>query len=184
MAATTNGSLRFLSSTQPGFDDSSWATGATGLGFDQATGFAVTTLVSNLSSVPNLASAEQVVNTPGDQAAVYDATSSVLNFAGVGAGGHYTSTVTKFPGLGMGTETDNFVVDADGSITIPAAGQYTFGVNSDDGFGMSIAGATFSNGVHTTSIGGDSFACDALQAPTDSFATATFPGGRHRIAWL
>ena len=172
--APTNNSLG-LSWTQPGFNDSSWASGPTGLGYDQATGFAVTTYVSNLGSIPNLATADGVVTDPTEQSATYNATTSVVNFAATGAGGHYTATVDAFPGLKLGTETDNFVVDADGSITIPAAGQYTFGVNSDDGFGMSIPGATFSNGVNATTASGDTLAYDGLRGTGDTFATATFP---------
>ena len=172
--APTSGALG-LSWAQPGFNDSGWSSGQTGLGFDQATGFHVTTYVSSLGSVPNLATAQQVVSTPSYQASTYAATTSVVNFAGVGAGGHYTSTVDGFPGLKLGTETDNVVVEADGTITIPAAGNYTFGVNSDDGFSMSIAGATFSNGVNATYAAGSTMAYDALRGPGDTLATATFP---------
>ncbi len=180
--APTNNSLG-LSWTEPGFNDSSWASGPTGLGFDQANGFAVTTYVSNLDSIPDLATADGVVTNPTEQASTYNATSSVVNFAATGAGGHYTATVDAFPGLQLGTETDDFVVDADGSITIPAAGEYTFGVNSDDGFGMSIPGATFSNGVNATTASGDTMAYDALRPPGDTFATASFPAaGTYNLA--
>lgn len=43
----------------------------------------------------------------------------------------------------LGSNIDNFVLVAESSVFIPIKGMWTFGVNSDDGFGLSITG----NGV-------------------------------------
>ena len=45
-----------------------------------------------------------------------------------------------FPSLGIGPEVDYFATQALATITIPTAGTWTFGVNSDDGFGLTISG--------------------------------------------
>ena len=39
----------------------------------------------------------------------------------------------RFPNDEVGTDDNNFAIHARGEIVIPAAGEYTFGVNSDDG---------------------------------------------------
>ena len=44
----------------------------------------------------------------------------------------------------IGTETDYYVMQANGTITIPSAGNWTFGANTDDGFSATINGTTFS----------------------------------------
>ena len=44
-----------------------------------------------------------------------------------------------------GTAEEQFVLEATGLLVVPAAGTYRFGVNSDDGFQLTVAGATVSN---------------------------------------
>src|SRR5205085_5250187 len=77
-----------------------------------------------------------------------------------GGQGNYASDFT-FPGLTIGTDVEDFVVEATATITIPSAGQYTFGVNSDDGFRLTIG--SFVN------------VCDCLRGPGDTLATFNFP---------
>ncbi|HEX5244154.1 MAG TPA: PA14 domain-containing protein [Tepidisphaeraceae bacterium] len=74
---------------------------------------------------------------------------------------------STFPNLPTGTTTtdqtgtDNFAIEATGNIIIPAAGAYTFDVNSDDGFYLKIG----TNHIQVVN--------DRLNA--DTLATYTFP---------
>ena len=45
-----------------------------------------------------------------------------------------------FPGLVQGTDSNNFAVLATSTVTIPSAGQWTFSVNSDEGFRLTLTG--------------------------------------------
>jgi len=65
-----------------------------------------------------------------------------------------------FPGHAVGADVDDFVVEATATITIPLAGDYTFGVNSDDGFGLTV-------GTNTVSFAG-------LRGASDTVGTFTF----------
>ena len=137
---------------QPGFNASSWASGPTGLGYATAPGFATTLYRSNLTStIGSVETAETVINTPADQASVVNETEPVLDFEDSGGVGHFTSRQTAFPGMTIGEGLSNFVMQATGTIKVSAsqAGYYTFGVNSDDGFMLTITGANFSNGAST-----------------------------------
>ena len=85
-------------------------------------------------------------------APIITATTPTINFVQSGGGGQFNGagTASTFddetttPGLPAGDQ-DNYVVEATTSIWIPAAGRYTFSVNSDDGFGLSITGASLLN---------------------------------------
>ena len=77
-----------------------------------------------------------MIATPSQQTAFYQQTEPVVNYNDTRGEGHYTTNTTP-AWLGV-TEHDNFVVEATGIITIPAAGTYTFGVNSDDGFELKV----------------------------------------------
>ena len=61
-----------------------------------------------------------------------------------------------------------------GLIYIPAAGTYTFDVNSDDGFSLTIGGANFISGTNTTSLTSTSFAYDAGRGEADTLGVANF----------
>ena len=73
-------------------------------------------------------------------------------------GGHFAG-YSAFPGTSPGHEQD-FAAQATGEIHIPAAGDYTFGVSSDDGFSLAI-------GAHTMSFAG-------LRYPAESYGTFSF----------
>ena len=70
-------------------------------------------------------------------------------------------------------------------IYVPSAGNWTFDCDSDDGFSVTITGATFSSGTNVTSVGGTSFAYDGGRGATDSFGVANFPAaGYYPISLL
>src|SRR6185503_8893607 len=105
------------------------------------------------------AGAEAVINTPSQQSAVYTANAGVINYFNSGDLAHYNPDNT-FPGFAINNDQDDFVTEATGIITIPSAGQWTFGVNSDDGFRLTV--------------GSFSVECDCLRGPTDTLSTFTF----------
>ncbi len=147
--------------TQPGFSDTGWASGPTGLGYvSMVPGFAVTEYKSNLSSVSSVAQAQSVIDTVSNQSWTASETASVVNYMNTGGGGEFSSGDRTFPGMSIGTEVDCFVTQATGRVHIPSAGNWTFGVNSDDGF--------------TCTVNGQTFAYDGLRGPGDSFGTVTF----------
>jgi hypothetical protein len=155
----TNGVLG-VSWTPTNFVDSAWLAGTNGAGYESTVpGFSVKNFKANIV-VNTLADAENVIATPGLQSAVYSENRSVVNYFNTGSVGNYASDFT-FPGLTIGVDVEDFVTEATATITIPAAGQYTFGVNSDDGFRLTVG--SFVN------------VCDCLRGPSDTLATFNFP---------
>jgi hypothetical protein len=73
-------------------------------------------------------------------------------------GGLFPNSV-PFPGTSTGHEK-NFAEDVTGNIEIPKAGDYSFGVSSDDGFSLTV-------GSHTMSYPG-------LRSPAESYSTFDF----------
>ena len=182
--APTDGSL-VASWTEPGFPDTAWASGPTGLGYSSATvsGFATTLYKANTLTVASVAQAETITTTPSDQSSAESQTEGALNFLDGGGSGHFSND-NPFPGMALGEGLNDYVLKATGTLTITAsqAGYYTFGVNSDDGFTLTISGASFSNGVNTTTCSGGTMACDKLQAATDTLATTKLAAGTYPIS--
>jgi hypothetical protein len=147
--------------TQPGFNDSGWASGPTGLGFvNLVPGFAVTNYKSNLSSISNVAQAQSVIDNVSNQSWSDSETAGVINYMNTGGGGEFPSGDNPFPGMPINADYECFVTKATGLVHIPSAGSWTFGVNSDDGFSCTVNGQTF--------------AFDGLRGPGDSFGTISF----------
>ena len=158
MFVPTNSNLG-LNWTQSVFDDSKWTNGATGIGYETVTpGFAVRNIKANIH-IGGLADAEAIIANPSLQTIVYSENTPVINYANTGQGDNYAGNVT-YPGFKMGVEIDDFVVEATGSITIPTPGVYTFGVNSDDGFSLTV-------GSFTSSFAG-------MRGATDTLGTCNF----------
>jgi hypothetical protein len=128
---------------QAGFNDSSWISGTTGVGYETAVaGFAVYNYVANIG-VCDLATAQGVISNPAQQSAVFAENAAVINYLNTGASANYGNDRT-FPGLTINADQDNFVIEATATITIPAPGNWTFGVNSDDGFSLTIGSFSMS----------------------------------------
>ncbi|MHB1036931.1 MAG: lamin tail domain-containing protein [Pirellulales bacterium] len=137
-----------------------WGDGTTGIGFESSVpGFAVSNYVANLV-VDSLATAESVIITPGKQSAVYSENAATVNYVNTGDGAHFLSDRTV-PGFTINVDRDDYVIEAKGTVTIPAAGDWTFGVNSDDGFGLNVG--TFRMEYPNQ------------RGPADTFGTFTFP---------
>ena len=123
--------------TAPDFDDTAWQAGTNGVGYQTyVPGFAVKNIQGN-GSVCALDTAKEVISTPSLQAAVFTENSAVINYLNTGGDGHFANDAT-FPGFAINVDANNYVVEATGIITIPTSGNWTFGVNSDDGFEATI----------------------------------------------
>jgi hypothetical protein len=162
-----------LTWTQEGFTPTGWLSGPGAVGYESLVpGLAVRNVKT--TSVVSLADAENVLATPSRQTAVYTETAAVINYLNTGGTGHFQNNVT-FPGFAINVDANDFVIEATGYVTIPAAGLYTFGVNSDDGFGLTITGATTIAVVNATNSAGTStVAYDGLRGASDTFGVYTF----------
>jgi len=124
------------------FDTSGWIQGQTGVGFETTIpGFAVT-LYKASGLVGNLSTAETVIDNPSQHQAVFAENVEYINYYNTGGHGRDDTGENSFPGLTIGQDTDDFVVDATATLTIPSAGEWTFVVNSSDGFSLSLEDGT------------------------------------------
>ncbi len=98
--------------------------------------FLVTLYKANVD-VGNLDVAESVIRQPQQQHDVTFALDSTINYHNTSASGRFDQDKT-FPGMRIGTDEDNFVVLVTGTMLISQVGPWTFGVNSDDGFGLTL----------------------------------------------
>jgi hypothetical protein len=146
------------------FDDSSWNSGSTGIGFGSTTqGFEVIYYKAN-TTVSNLDTAELVINNPSYQSEVASETASVINYFNTGSEGHFTDN-NPFPSTNIGDDVDDFVVLVTGKVLIPIAGDWSFGVNSDDGFGLQMT-----NGSSVIT-----FSYPSPRSPSDTIETFNVP---------
>jgi hypothetical protein len=68
-------------------------------------------------------------------------TAATINYFNTGDDAHYGNN-RAFPGTVNGTDYDNFAILVTGRVILPTSGHWTFGVNSDDGFSLSLTGAS------------------------------------------
>ncbi len=150
------------------FDDMAWESGATGLGYGVIQpGFDVTYYKARGfgefgGTVNSLDIAREVIATPDYQSVAVQATAAVINYQGTGGGGRYGNN-QAFPTQTIGVDINNFVVQARTSIEIPSPGAYSFGVNSDDGFGLTISRGSE---VYTSEFPGTRGAADTIETFT------------------
>jgi hypothetical protein len=158
--------------TAPAFNDSSWTSGINGIGFEQLIpGWLFQTWFAN-GAINTEEAAEAVIVTATEQTAFYQQTMAVVNWDDNGPDGNFNDDLNP-PWLG-GVGHDEFVVVATGNLTVPAAGSYTFGINSDDGCLLQIGplGGSLSTVLKF----------DGLRAPGDTLGTYTFPAaGTYQI---
>jgi len=141
------------------FNDNSWLRATNGVGYETSvSGFAVRNYKANVL-IDTLAKAEALIVTPSQQATNYAENTPVVNYVNTGSSGNYPNDRTV-PGFVIGGDQDDYVIEATATITIPAAGNYTFGVNSDDGFRVTI--------------GNQVVVCDCLRGPSDTLGTLNF----------
>lgn len=154
----TNGTLG-LTWISNSFNATTWRAGPNGVGYEASVpGFAARNFKANVT-VSSLAGAEAVISTPSQRSAVYSENRNVINYLNTGSSANYGGDNT-FPGFTINNDQEDFVLEATGTITIPAAGAWTFGVNSDDGFKLTVGSFTMQ--------------CDCLRGPGDTLSTFTF----------
>jgi len=121
----------------------SWnkATGA--LGFSGTNGTFTVRYYEMNSSIPDVDVAEAMVADSRfwKTNAVYPIVGqcSLVDFYATASSGNFTNNAL-FPSHAAGQDKDNFVLVAEGAITVPWAGLWTFAVGSDDGFRLRISG--------------------------------------------
>jgi hypothetical protein len=149
------------------FNATGWTTGVNGVGFETTVaGFAFRTYFANVG-VGNITTANQVIATASMQTQTYAETRAVVNYLDSGGDGHYAPQSN--PSWATGN-ADNYVVEATGVMTVPAAGVWTFGVNSDDGFQFQVRNVGGATWTTVCSFDGGRGAADTLG--TYSFAAA------------
>ena len=152
--------------TATNFNDSAWRAGTNGVGYETyVSGFAVRNIRAN-GGVCDLATADSVLANSSQQAAVFTETRNVVNYVNTGSGANFSGDFT-FPGFTIGADIENFVLEASGIITIPTSGNWTFGVNSDDGFRVTI--------------GANTFLYPSPRGPGDTFATFNLIAGDYPV---
>ena len=139
----------------------------TGLGFGFAVpGMTITVRAMNPAngSLDSQAAAESLLARPSGHADIASETVSVqptFNVLGEGGDGHYDGS-SALPADVL----DNYVCRGTGTLTIPTAGVWTFGLNSDDGGRIVIDGLTVMND-------------DTFHGPEDHVASVTLSAGAH-----
>src|SRR5208337_4818824 len=108
---------------------------------------------------------------------------ATINFtAGSTALGHFTNDALMPKQTALTTEWDDYVITATGTVYIPTAGTYTFDVDSDDGFRLTITGATFTTLTNATSAsGGNWMAYDGGRGTADTFGVVKLNAGSYPI---
>jgi hypothetical protein len=153
-----------VSWNQLGFNPGSWAAGRSGFGFGVDVPGMLVRQVSKNGGIEGLDDALNLISLPADDPLVLGSASAILNqlnLLGEGADGNY-----GFNQVPPGGGGENYVIVATGTVSIPTAGDYTFGINSDDG-GQIL--------INNTEVVRD----DSFHGPQDSFGTITLPAGSH-----
>jgi len=124
--------------TVPGFSEVDWEATPVGVGFGvQEPGFDITYVKSNVS-VGTVNEALQVLGNPAWHDQQVTTRTTVVNFMGNGGGGRYGKD-NPFPTQSIGDDINDFVVRATSTVIVPSAGAWSFGVNSDDGFRLTLS---------------------------------------------
>lgn len=159
---------------QTSFDHSTWSSGPGSFGFGITVPGITVRQVSKNGTIGGLNDALALIALPAGDPAVLSSSTAVLgtaNFLGEGSDGHYGNN-EDLPG----GSTDNYTVVATGFVNIPAAGVYTFGINSDDGGRILIDGTEImrDDNFHAAQ---DTFGAISLSAGIHSFQAVMFEGG-------
>ena len=125
--------------------------GTTTLTLQQQGNFTSTLYMVNGSFATTIADAEAVITTPSRQASMATEWAPYINYISTPGEGHFYAggadnvANRPFPGRTIGVDDNNFVVVMSGILHISVAGIYSFDVDSDDGFRLTIYGANFTS---------------------------------------
>jgi hypothetical protein len=146
------------------FADTAWSAGSSGFGFGITEPGITVRQVSKNGSILGLVDALNLISLPAGSSEILSTTTVVsptVNILGEGADGHYGFNNTPPDGI-----TDNYVIVATGFVTIPTAGTYTFGLNSDDGGRIVVGGVEVMRD-------------DSFHGPQDHFGSVYLNAGQH-----
>jgi regulation of enolase protein 1 (concanavalin A-like superfamily) len=101
-----------------------------------APGFTVTYYKAT-GTVGSISAAESVIANANLRSATAKEQAQTINYYNTDSRGHFDSD-RAFPGTTMNVGVDNFVILVTGKVQIPQTGNWTFGVNSDDGYTMTL----------------------------------------------
>jgi hypothetical protein len=186
----TNGTLG-TTWTTPTFNDATWTTGTTGVGYDLNTppppisGWSIK-MVDVDAGMGSIPTATRILG--GDTSGYNVSFSGSKDYATVNQalGGDYGPDDLLPNGL---TDTDYYALRATANVFIPA-GTWSFDVGSDDGFSLTIPGATFTNKVNqntngVTTVRTDTIYYSAPRGHAHTSGTITVPaGGLHTVMTL
>ena len=126
--------------------------------------------VHSTGTINNLADADALLNGAGIESES-TAVMSLINLQDPDSGspglGNFSSGF-PFPNDRVGVNDNDFVVHVTGRVFIPTAGEWTFGVNSDDGSRLRIGGS-------------DVIVDNSRHSVQDRFGTATLTQGWHSV---
>ncbi len=89
-------------------------------------------------TVDSLTAAEAVIANTSLQARTASEKARVINYFNTASLGNFDAD-RAFPGTTINVDVEDFVVLVTGKVMIPQAGNWTFGVSSDDGFGLTLS---------------------------------------------
>ncbi len=146
------------------FNDSSWTGGPSGFGFGITVPGMTVRKVSKNGGISGLNDALNLISLPENDPSILKTTTYIaekLNILGEGADGRFGFNDTL-----PDEHIDNYAIVATGNVTIPTAGAYTFGLNSDDGGRILIDGVEIMRD-------------DSFHGPEDHLGTVTLSAGQH-----
>jgi hypothetical protein len=128
--------------------DSNWIDGTTGIGFGQTyNGFIVRTYDANIqasspigTSLDSIEEALEVIGNPAARASLRAGNYTSVNFLNTGSPpntGHYAGDAA-FPGQTNPTNFNHFATATLAVVNIPTAGDWTFGIRSNEGFLLTV----------------------------------------------
>jgi hypothetical protein len=124
----------------------------------------------NGNAVNNLSDADRLITNTLPIATGVIQEADLLGFSTGEGTGHF-SINAPVPGITQAQATDNYAVQGTGFLVVPAAGTYTFGLNTDDGARLRLDGV-------------DVIVDDSIHPPRDStYATIGLTTGLHPIEW-
>ncbi len=118
------------------------------------------------SAVDSITTAEAVIASASLRSATAREQARVINYFNTGSPGNFDQD-RAFPGTTMNVDVEDFVILATGTVMIPEAGNWTFGVNSDDGFALTLTrrGKTYASSYPSPRSPGDTLTAFNISEP-------------------
>ena len=110
-------------------------------------------------AVDSLAAAEGVIANAALRMSTTKRQARVINYSNAGSPGHFDAD-QPFPGIMAQADANDFAILITGKVMVPEAGDWTFGVNSDSGFGLTVSrrGKTYTMSYPGPRSAGDTLA--------------------------